>query len=73
MGRRSRAHLAAARNLGHPIEGRQQKRRSPAPKKNSLPEHTLHVSAKCHKSVVLGGLTALNLTSNPGEALGSTE
>ena len=73
MGRRSLAHLSAARNLGHPIEGRKRKRRNPTPRKKSSPEHTLPVSAK-QKRVVLDGLTVFDLAFNPaGGDLGYAE
>jgi len=53
MGRRSLAHLTGARNLGHPIEGRQRKRRSLKPKENCSSEPTLPVSAKNYEAAYL--------------------
>lgn len=41
MGRRSLAHLSAARKLGHPIEGRQRKHHNHTPKENHPPTPTL--------------------------------
>ena len=44
MGQHSFAHLSRAQNLGHPIEGHQQKCCTPTPSENSSPEPTLPVS-----------------------------
>ena len=46
MGRRSVAHLSGARNLGHPIERRQQKHRGPTEKENFPPVSVLPVGVE---------------------------
>ena len=56
MERRTRAHLSAARNLEHPIEERQRKRRSKSlgtPRQSSSPEAS-PVSSKPHETTHKG-------------------
>ena len=70
MGRRTRAHLSAARNLGHPIEGRQRKRRSKSlgtPRQPPPPEAS-PVSPK-HRETTHKGLIAFGKDPFPQETL----